>query len=280
MRHAAATLMILLGSATCAVSQDGQLRPDESGARLLLIGGRHQDLPLEIRDLFFELAGGEEARIVVIPTAVADPDGTSPEDYLTPPPNCRPKSFQILHTRDRTVADDPAFVRPLAAATAVFFTNGHRHRIFDAYRGTLVEQELKKLKARGGLIAGTGRGAFVLAELLTTRAGADQLVEPGFGLLPGFLLDEGEGRLAEAVAANPAFIGMNIDNGAAAEIRGNTLRAIGEGAVTIQTALGKDRGVKLETLKAGDQSRLPLHSGHRLPSRSSQPNSRPSPPAK
>ena len=36
---------------------------------LMLIGGRHQDLSKDLRAVFFDLAGGKKAKIVVIPTA-------------------------------------------------------------------------------------------------------------------------------------------------------------------------------------------------------------------
>src|SRR5262245_14094440 len=51
---------------------------------LLLIGGRHQDLRKDIRDAFFELAGGKKARIVVIPTAVAEDDPDKLDKLLNP----------------------------------------------------------------------------------------------------------------------------------------------------------------------------------------------------
>jgi len=143
---------VLLSSAGFAFSA----LPDAFGLRarelfappgsFLLIGGRHQDLPMELRDLFFELAGGKKARIVVIPTAVADVGLLSPDEFLKPWLDLKPLSVQFLHTRDPQTADDPAFVKPLTQATAVFLPNGHRHRVFDAYRGTLVQKELGKLQ--------------------------------------------------------------------------------------------------------------------------------------
>jgi len=242
-----ASLMIALLSASAA--QEIAIPPGS----MLLIGGRHQDLPNDLRDLFFELAGGRNARIVVIPTAVADAGLHSPDEFLKPWEDLKPMSVQVLHTRDRKKADDPVFVKPLREATAVFFTNGHRHRIFDAYRSTLVHQELKKLQARGGLVGGTGSGAAVLCDLVSNRDNEDQLTQPGLGLLSGFLINEdgSKGRFAEAAAANPAYVGFEIDPGTAVEIRGKNMRVIGAGKVSVRLSKGGGQEEKIDRLKSG-----------------------------
>jgi cyanophycinase len=223
---------------------------------LVLIGGSHQDLRNDIRDAFFELAGGKRAKIVVIPTAVAHADRPeTPDEFRKPWLDLKPLSVEILHTRDRKTADDPAFVKPLTEASAVFLTNGHGDRLFKAYRGTLVEKELKKLQARGGLIGGTGTGAVVLGDLSIDRVKADGPTEWSLGLLPGFLIhDRGDvERLADAIAANPANVGLMIDPAAAVVIRGKNIRVIGEGTVTVGLAKGAGKEAKIETLKSGGQ---------------------------
>lgn len=223
---------------------------------LMLVGGRHQDLRNDVRDAFFELAGGKKAKIVVIPTAVANAD--KPEaahEFRSPWLDLKPLSVEVLHTRDRKTADDPAFVKPLTEATAVFITNGHWDRLFNAYHGTLVEKELKKLHARGGLIGGTGTGAVVLGDLANDRVKAGGPTGWSLGLLPGFLIyDRGDVELLAAeIAANPAKVGLMIDPAAAVVIRGKAIRVIGDGTVTFGLAKGAGKAAKIETLKSGGQ---------------------------
>jgi cyanophycinase len=227
----------------------------ELSGSLMLIGGRHQDLRADIRDAFFELAGGKNARIVVIPTAVAEDDPQKLDELLNTWRELKPLSVEVLHTRDRTTADDPAFIKPLTEATAVFFTNGHRDRIFKAYRGTLVEKELKKLQARGGLIGGTGTGAAVLGDLVIDRVKEDRLTEPALGLLSGFLVEDGSDRdrVVEAVAANPATVGLMIDAAAAVVIHGRSMRVIGDGTVIVRLAKGTGQEAQINTLRPGGQ---------------------------
>jgi cyanophycinase len=226
---------------------------------LLLIGGGHQDLAENLRKEVFQLAGGTEARIVIIPTAIATAEEAESQDELKKPwLAVGARSVEILHTRDPKTADDPAFVKPLSEATAVFITNGHRDRVISAYRGTFVEQELKALHARGGLIAGTGTGAAVLGELVVTRMEDAQQAVAGLGLLPGFLLDDRTDRegFPEAIAANPGYVGLLIEPGSAALIRGPRLSVLGEGSVTVRLGPGPRQEAKATTYKGSDQLNL------------------------
>jgi len=226
--------------------------------KFLLIGGRHQDLTAAVRDKFFELAGGREAKIVVIPTAVASPETDPTSPFRQPWLDLGARSVEILHTRDKTVADDPEFVRPLTTATAVFIANGHRHRIFDAYRGTLVEKELKNLVARGGLVAGTDTGAVVLGEVLLMRPMSDQATEPGLAALPRFIVEDRpeDTRFPGAVAAHRANVGLLLDDRVAVVIDGQWLVAMGEGQATIHVAATAELPEKVISLKAGDRQDL------------------------
>jgi cyanophycinase len=219
---------------------------------LMLIGGRHQDLAKDLRAVFFDLAGGKKARIVVIPTATAEDDLEKLDLLLTSWRELKPLSVQILHTRDRKTADDPAFVKPLTEATAVFITNGHPDRIFNAYRGTLVETELKKLRARGGLVGGTGTGMSVLGDFVLWHKAPG--FEPALGVLTGFLPDDPrDERLSAAIAVNPAQVGLGFEPGTALVIRGNDMRVVGKGTVKVYLAKGANQEARIDSFKSGER---------------------------
>ena len=224
---------------------------------LMMIGGRHQDLTNPLRRLFFQLAGSEQARILVIPTAIAAAEDPAVCDELLQMwRELKPLSVESLHTRNRQTANDPAFVKPLTQATAVFFTNGHRDRILNAYRGTLVEEELSCLHARGALIGGTGTGAAVLGDWLIHRRDESELIEPGLGLLTGFMV-EGRDDLAkfsDAIAAQPTAVGLLIEPGTAVVIRDQCLRVFGEATATVQRTVGQH--TRREVLKGSGQLNL------------------------
>src|SRR5262245_32568353 len=245
--HLAFGVLTLSGSPSASAQETA-----EEPGPLVLIGGRHQDLSHELRAVFFDLAGGKQAKIVVIPTAVADVSRENLDKLLNPWRELKPLSVELLHTRDRKTADDPAFVKPLTEATAVFLTNGHPDRIFNAYRGTLVEKELKRLHSRGGLVGGTGTGMTVLGDFVLWHK--EPGFEPTLGVLPGFLPDDPKKeRLAAAIAANPAHVGLGIAPGAALVIRGNDMRVIGKGTVTVHLAKGAEQEAKIDTFRPGDR---------------------------
>lgn len=223
---------------------------------LVIVGGG--GMPTEAREAFVTLAGKDKARLVIIPTASgAADDPAQVEGFLKPWRAFNPASVQLLHTRDRMTADDPAFVKPLADATAVWFSGGDQSRITAVYKGTRFEDELRKLHARGGVIGGTSAGAAVMSDPMitggTTAAGTGR----GFGLLPGFVVDQHfvarnrQKRLAGLVAANPGLVGLGIDEGTAVIARGRTLRVVGKSTVTVLLASGAGEPEQTQVAKAG-----------------------------
>jgi cyanophycinase len=223
---------------------------------LVIVGGGQ--VPKDARQAFFDLAGKEKAKIIVIPTASGDADDPKQADsFLKSWEELKPLSLQILHTRDRQKADDPAFAAALSEATGVWFSGGDQAKIAAAYRGTRVEKELKKLHARGGVIGGTSAGAAVMSDLMIEGGTDTARTGEGLGFLPGYVIDQHftarkrEKRLEGVIAANPAWIGLGIDEGTALVIRGRVARVIGEGAVTVCVAKGPGRPAAADAHKAG-----------------------------
>jgi cyanophycinase len=220
----------------------GQEATSETGP-VMLIGGRHQDLSDSLRKEFIRLAGGESAKIVVIPTGIADADDPEAvEEIIRPWRDLRPQSVGALHTRDPRTANAPEFVRPLVDATGVFFTNGHAHRFTDAYLGTRFQEELKRVHARGGVIGGTSTGAAVLGEQMVRRGEVEQATVPGLGIVQDLLIDD-TNRPAEferALSAFPEHLGLLLEPGAAVTLRGGSFEVHGEGSVLFRRL--KSRG--------------------------------------
>lgn len=84
---------------------------------------------------FLALAGGANARIVVIPTAaITGPYAAAVlPQYCTPPgPFAAVAHCAVLHTTDRKIADSPEFAAPLKEATGVWLEGGRQWRLADA----------------------------------------------------------------------------------------------------------------------------------------------------
>jgi cyanophycinase len=224
---------------------------------LVIVGGGK--IPADVREELFKLAGGKDrARIVVLPTASAAAHDPKQDDaFLKPWRDLGPISAQLLHTRDRKVADDPAFVKPLVKATAVCISGGDQNRLIAAYRGTLLETELHKLLQRGGVIGGTSAGAAVMSDLMIEGGNPKARTGPGFGFLKGIVVDQHFAarhrldRLRGVLAKNKDFAGLGIDEGTAAIVRGQSLTVKGSSTVTAIWSQSSSQPAKEKTLKAG-----------------------------
>lgn len=223
---------------------------------LVIAGGGK--LPDDVRDAFFALAGKEKAKIVVIPTASAEADDPARTDtFLKPWLALKPASVVVLHTRDRKVVNGPDVAKPLAEATGVWFSGGDQARLVAAYRGTRVEDELRKLHARGGVIGGTSAGAAAMSDPMIEGGTDAATIGPGFGFLPGLMVDQHFSerkrlkRLQGVIAANPGSVGLGIDEDTAVIVRGRTLRVIGTGTVTVCLAKGAGKPELVQPGKSG-----------------------------
>jgi cyanophycinase len=140
----------------------------------------------EIWERFVELAGGPEARIVVIPTAGTDE--IFPEDWsgFTPIRSAGASAIRVLHTRDREEADHPEFASLLQWATGVWIPGGRQWRLVDAYLHTRVHDELWALLDRNGVIGGTSAGASIQADFLVRGDPSTNQIMVADGYLEGF----------------------------------------------------------------------------------------------
>jgi cyanophycinase len=121
--------------------------------------------------------------------------------------------------------------------------------VIAAYRGTLVEKELKKLHERGGVIGGSLGGMMALTDVHID--GDAPKTAPGFGLLPGVILDGGA-RLKDAIAGNPNYVGLAFPGeDSALVIQGRVARVIGDGSVTVSVAPGAGKRAAHDKHEAG-----------------------------
>src|SRR5688500_11765099 len=145
-------------------AQAGGTRVGPPTGSLVLVGGAMESE--DIYRTFITLAGGPNARIVLIPTAAGEGDYDGSYAGLEVWREHGARNVTILHTLDRSVADTEEFVKTLANAGGVFFFGGRQWRLADVYAGTRTEVELRKVLERGGVIGGTSAGASMLGSFL------------------------------------------------------------------------------------------------------------------
>ena len=210
----------------------------------------------EVRDRFFDLAGGSRAKLIVIPTA--DPDTPEDDARLQTWRARGPASVALLHAASREQAEQDKFAEPLQQATGVWISGGRQTILAATYLRTPVERELSVLHQRGGVIAGTSAGAAIQSRVMIVRGEARE----GFDLLANGVIDQHflarnrQERLLNVLTAHPQRFGIGIDENTAAIVRGEKLSVIGDSLVTVCVAAHGDQPQRLEQLKAGETFNL------------------------
>ena len=214
----------------------------EHGALVIVGGGR---VGPEILTRFFDLAGGRDAPLVVIPTA------NGADSY--PPDWSGLKMFKdfgvtnitVLHTNDRKIADSEEFVRPLTTARAVWFPGGRQWRLADSYLHTRTQREVERVLERGGVVGGSSAGASILSSYMVRGAHENNYImmapgyEEGFGLIKGVAIDQHmltrnrQDDLEEVVAKHPEVLGIGLDESTAIIVRGQQFEVAGASKVAI-----------------------------------------------
>jgi cyanophycinase len=255
-------LASLLVLAPAPAAQDPIDPAGVPGTRLLAGGGK---LPAAIYAHFLSLAGGKDkARIVVIPTASGRMDEPAERDKVLArwrddhPGYC----IDLLHTRDRAVADSEPFTAPLREATAVWLGGGVQKNLADAYVGTRVERELQALLARGGVVGGTSAGTAIQTRTMIESGREDPVVATGFDFVPGavsdqhFLRRQRLPRLVRVLGEHPGHFGIGVDEGTAVAIAGRTLRVLGDSKALLVLAASRGRAERIVELGPGDGADL------------------------
>jgi cyanophycinase len=222
-------------------SAHGQGVGPASGS-LVIVGGGMTDPTIAQR--FVELAGGEEARIVVVPTAGGRETYDESNCGLGTWQSLEVASVTCLHTNDPAEADTEGFVQPIREATAVWFNGGRQWRIADTFLGTLAEAEFRRVLERGGVIGGSSAGATIQGSYLVRGDTSGNTImmgdhQVGFGYLKNTAIDQHVLRrnrqfdLVEVIEAHPQLLGIGIDENTAIVVQGDEFEVIGQSYVLI-----------------------------------------------
>jgi len=229
---------------------------------LVIVGGALSDP--EIVGKFIELAGGPDAKIVVVPTAGGR------EAY---PSDCcmglltrnGATNVSVLHSYDPAEADTEAFVEPLLDADGVWFPGGRQWRLADAYLGTRTEEAFHAVLERGGVIGGSSAGASIQADFLVrgdTRGNREMMGDhlEGFGFITGVGIDQHllarnrQFDMLEVIEAHPDLLGIGLDENTAIVVQGDRFEVMGAGYVAISDATAEiDAAGDFYLLRAGDR---------------------------
>src|SRR5262245_51819855 len=149
-------LAVMLGASRGQEPTKGAPEYGPAKGTLVIIGGG-STANTGIMEKFIKIAGGNNAKFVIVPTAGGNktPGGqikSYQEDKSVAPWQKRGlKNVRMLHTHDPKIADTEEFASPLADAAAVWFDGGRQWNIVDSYMNTRTYREFHKVLERGGV---------------------------------------------------------------------------------------------------------------------------------
>jgi cyanophycinase len=215
------------------------------------------------------LAGGENANIVIVPTASSIPDEVI-ENYQSAFEILGCTNIHVVDIRDRSHSEEPENVEKIKNADAVLFSGGDQSQITKKIGETTIHHLLlHKYMNENFVIAGTSAGAMCMSSCMITggnttesfRKGVVGMGE-GMGFTPNLIIDShfiqrGRfGRLTEAVAKFPKLIGIGLAEDTGLIITNNNeFEVIGSGMVIIFDGRNLTHNNE-EILKEGDPMTL------------------------
>jgi cyanophycinase len=209
--------------------------PELKSGSLVIVGGG--SMPKNVVDRFVELAGGRDARIVVLPTAVSRSETTDEVPGFLKRADVA--NITVLTQRYGEVETE-AFQSAMKSATGVWFGGGRQWNFVDAYEGTTAVELFHDVLRRGGVIGGSSAGATIQGEFLVRGHPLGNTVmmaegyEKGFAFLPGVAIDQHfaqRGRqpdLLPVIKRHPKLLGIGIDEGTAVVVTGSQAEVIGQ----------------------------------------------------
>lgn len=211
----------------------------------MAIGGAEDKLDDKvILSAFVQLAGGRDAKIVIVPTASSIE--TAGERYKAIFLGLGANAAEVVYIGDRQDANGDAPLELLQDATGIFLTGGNQMRLSTILGGTRAAELIRRRNAEGAIVAGTSAGASILSSYMVAFGASGETpkqrmaqIVAGFSLAPELIIDQHFrqrdriGRLLSLVAANPGLLGVGIDEDTAVLISNQVLEVIGRHSVTL-----------------------------------------------
>lgn len=194
-----------------------------------------------------EETGGINARIEVVTTASTIPYEVG-ENYLDAFGKIGCTNIGLLHIRNREDAAQQEVIERIKTCDAVMFSGGNQMRLTTTFGGTTFLKIIHhRYEHESFVVAGTSAGAMAMSNTMIYEGNATRAhlkgevkITTGLGFMDNVIFDShfekrGRfGRLAQAVAANPACIGIGLGEDTGMLItQGNRMEAIGSGLVMI-----------------------------------------------
>jgi len=141
------------------------VEPYSNGAKghLFIIGGGNRSAAL--MDRFISLAGGAQAKILVVPFATSDAEETGIEQAA----EFTAKGYDASYVAfGKGEADLEENLKKLDGVTGVYFSGGDQVLLANMILGTKFLEKIKEVYYQGGVVGGTSAGAAVMSKIMIT----------------------------------------------------------------------------------------------------------------
>ncbi len=221
----------------------------QSKGHLVIIGGVHTT---ETSKRFIELAGKEQARIIIIPNAGSNPLRNSllhKQEFE----ELGAKADYILFTKESADADSN--LNKMKWANAVYFLGGDQSDLTKDMLGTKLLDLVYDIYYKGGVVGGSSAGAAVMSEVMITgnellnKDSSSAFISiqkgnietsKGFGFIKNAIIDQHflkrkrHNRLITLMCENPNLLGIAIDEATAIVVNpDDTFEVIGDNQVVV-----------------------------------------------
>ncbi len=223
----------------------------EKGTLVIQGGGSAEGTGIE--ETFVNLAGGPDAKIIIIPTAGGNRgrDGKliayEEDKIIAPWKKLGLSNVHMLHTADPAAANTEAFAATLRDAKGVWFNGGRQWNCVDSYANTLTLREFHEVLKRGGVIGGSSAGATIQGDYLVRGAisGSEIVMSPepdhqrAFAFLRHSAIDQHINTrnrwddIIPVIKKFPELLGIGLSEGTAIVVTGDRFQVIGKWKVAI-----------------------------------------------
>jgi cyanophycinase len=224
---------------------------DLKASSILAVGGAEDKVnKRDILERFVREAGGDRARIAILPTASSIPDERA--NFYQGVFSELGAASQHVPIVTRSDAQSPSHAEAIAQATGVFLTGGDQQRLVEVLSGTRALDAIRDRLTEGAVLAGTSAGAsafsatMIVGGMTGLRPRRDAVrLAPGLGVITRLIIDQHFsqrdrlGRLMTAVALEPQRLGVGIDEDTAILYHGRgEMEVLGSGQVFVLDADG------------------------------------------
>jgi cyanophycinase len=264
-------LLLILSIILIAFPEQGCFAQSSKGHLVIIGGGKRPDYVMK---KIVELAGGENANMIVIPNASSERLETAQRQSKELKGLGAASSDYIIFSKE--TADVDSNLQKLENITGVFFSGGDQSNLTRDLLGTKLLNRIFEIYNSGGVISGTSAGAAVMSEVMIT---GNELINPdssnafisirknniettkGFGFIKSAIIDQHfikrkrHNRLISLIIENPELPGIAIDEETSIVVYpDHTFEVLGESQVLILDA-GNAKNIRTDkngNLRADD----------------------------